>query len=238
MTNKAYEVRVPNSLMTHLDKEGPVKGEVEALSHPSGKPATGSVSRQALDWLIEQAGELTSAGSVGESKAAAKFAAEYRAVLEEDTSTANTATITAEPAKQNEETPAMADELDDIFKVTRSVSVEFDGVKYTAEVEDMSSLKEISEHMKALKDLEEKLQETRATIEAKLGDAGFKREQSFVTAQAVRRAPRARNTGATPDGIKPSDVREWAAANGVQVNDKGRVPQEITERYMKAKGLV
>lgn len=33
---------------------------------------------------------------------------------------------------------------------------------------------------------------------------------------------------------RPADVRAWAAENGVEVSDRGRVPQEVVDRYVAA----
>ncbi len=55
--------------------------------------------------------------------------------------------------------------------------------------------------------------------------------------------PRRRSTGAkrpdTPqpaDDMPPSSIREWAAANGIQVNARGRIPAKVVEQYRQAAG--
>ena len=47
-----------------------------------------------------------------------------------------------------------------------------------------------------------------------------------------RRAPRARASGRS--GESTSDVRQWARAQGMQVNDRGRIPAEVVEAYQAA----
>ena len=34
--------------------------------------------------------------------------------------------------------------------------------------------------------------------------------------------------------FEPKDVRQWAEANGIEVNSRGRIPAEIVERYRSA----
>ncbi len=47
-----------------------------------------------------------------------------------------------------------------------------------------------------------------------------------------RRTPAADANGhSEPD---PADVRAWAKREGIEVNDKGRVPEEVTNRYKLA----
>jgi len=43
------------------------------------------------------------------------------------------------------------------------------------------------------------------------------------------RGPRGRNNRPTSD--RPGQIREWARANGIQVNERGRVPAELAARY-------
>lgn len=45
---------------------------------------------------------------------------------------------------------------------------------------------------------------------------------------------RGRTQSTTDRGVKASAVREWATANGVEVNDRGRVPDSIVEQYEAA----
>src|SRR4051812_46209295 len=36
-------------------------------------------------------------------------------------------------------------------------------------------------------------------------------------------------------GIKPEDVRNWAKKNGIEVNDRGRVPDVLVQQYKDEK---
>jgi hypothetical protein len=48
----------------------------------------------------------------------------------------------------------------------------------------------------------------------------------------------ARRRGRRPaaGGINPVEVREWAKANNIDVNDRGRVPASVIARYREATG--
>ena len=46
-------------------------------------------------------------------------------------------------------------------------------------------------------------------------------------------AKRERNAGSSRD-FEPKDVRQWAEANGIEINSRGRIPAEIVERYRSA----
>lgn len=54
-----------------------------------------------------------------------------------------------------------------------------------------------------------------------------------AAARKVKGAKGAKGTKAPakPADGKPAKVREWAAANGVEVNEKGRVPASVVEAY-------
>lgn len=52
-------------------------------------------------------------------------------------------------------------------------------------------------------------------------------------AAAGRAKGRAAATAGNPD---TAEIRAWAKAQGMSVNDRGRVPQEIREAYENAKG--
>lgn len=41
---------------------------------------------------------------------------------------------------------------------------------------------------------------------------------------------------ATSTGPDPARVRKWAAMNGIEVNERGRIPKDIVERYEAANG--
>jgi hypothetical protein len=48
-----------------------------------------------------------------------------------------------------------------------------------------------------------------------------------------KRTPKKRTTGKR-QRPEPAKVREWAAKNGVEVADKGRIPQEVMDQYAAA----
>lgn len=52
-----------------------------------------------------------------------------------------------------------------------------------------------------------------------------------VTGKASGAARSRRSAGGGPD---PKAVREWAAANGIKVSDRGRVPADVIEQYLAA----
>jgi hypothetical protein len=51
-----------------------------------------------------------------------------------------------------------------------------------------------------------------------------------------RRAGQGRGRRPVSGGINPVEVREWAKANNVDVNDRGRVPASVITRYREATG--
>ena len=55
----------------------------------------------------------------------------------------------------------------------------------------------------------------------------------FITHGRKLGAKRERNADSSRD-FEPKDVREWAEANGIEVNSRGRIPAEIVERYRSA----
>jgi len=52
---------------------------------------------------------------------------------------------------------------------------------------------------------------------------------------AFGRTARRRQAGAA-DEADSTEVREWARKNGIEVKDRGRVPQDIVARYKAATG--
>ena len=47
----------------------------------------------------------------------------------------------------------------------------------------------------------------------------------------------ARNTGtATTNGLNPTEIREWAKANGFDIKERGRVPADVVTRFRSAAG--
>lgn len=51
-----------------------------------------------------------------------------------------------------------------------------------------------------------------------------------------RKVPRGRGPGSRgrSSGSSPTEIREWAKANGLEVNTRGRVPTHIKEAYEAA----
>ena len=49
-----------------------------------------------------------------------------------------------------------------------------------------------------------------------------------------RRAARRKSSGGSSSGTGTSEIREWARANGYEVNERGRISAEIKEAYEKA----
>lgn len=55
--------------------------------------------------------------------------------------------------------------------------------------------------------------------------------------QRRRRRRGAYAGGAAAFGIDPAEVRAWAEANGIPVNQRGKIKTETVERFREAKGL-
>ena len=62
--------------------------------------------------------------------------------------------------------------------------------------------------------------------------------QPYVSAaRPAAGAPRTtRRSSSKALGESPAEVREWARANGYQVNERGRIPANILAAYRAAKG--
>jgi hypothetical protein len=50
----------------------------------------------------------------------------------------------------------------------------------------------------------------------------------------VRRPGRSRGRRGKGDGPQPSEVREWAKSQGIEVRDRGRVPAELVVKFKAA----
>ncbi|GAB3276456.1 Lsr2 family protein [Sinomonas notoginsengisoli] len=76
---------------------------------------------------------------------------------------------------------------------------------------------------------------TRYEIDLSAFNAARLREAlaEFTSAARTASAPRARRTV-----LKPQQrvIREWAAAQGIAVNPRGRIPQAVVDQYMAAAG--
>ena len=74
-------------------------------------------------------------------------------------------------------------------------------------------------------------------------NAGYARELRGALARYVGAARRAGGGGRRPtrgwtqgagDALDPTEVREWAKAQGIEVKDRGRVPAELVARFKAA----
>lgn len=54
-----------------------------------------------------------------------------------------------------------------------------------------------------------------------------------ISTRAATR-PARRTSSSNGTGPSPKDVRAWAKANGIEVKDKGRVPEELIVRFQAA----
>lgn len=63
---------------------------------------------------------------------------------------------------------------------------------------------------------------------------GHARRVRGVGRQVSRVTPRARVVPQAPTAVDPRAVRRWAAAKGIPVNDKGRVPAAIVDQFVAA----
>lgn len=105
------------------------------------------------------------------------------------------------------------DDFDGTPANTRSFG--FDGVTYEIDLND--------EHFQELNDaLAPYLDKARR---ARGGNTGRRASSSPL---------RGRTQSTTDRGVKASAVRDWANANGVEVNERGRVPDSIVEQYEAA----
>ena len=59
-------------------------------------------------------------------------------------------------------------------------------------------------------------------------------EAGRKTSSSARRSGRRSGRRAAGDGPNPSQVREWAKAQGLAVNDRGRVPSELIVKFQAA----
>lgn len=53
--------------------------------------------------------------------------------------------------------------------------------------------------------------------------------------RAAAQRQSARRSAARTDGPSPSELREWARANGYQVSERGRISEQIREAYAAAR---
>jgi hypothetical protein len=63
-------------------------------------------------------------------------------------------------------------------------------------------------------------------------------DETFAPYIAVARretgSRRSSSRRSSPSGADPRAVREWAATNGIQVNQRGRIPHTIVDKYLAA----
>lgn len=87
----------------------------------------------------------------------------------------------------------------------------------------------------AAKRAEQAVQKVRDLIEADAGKAALRERAARLEAEL--RALKAEIRGGTTATVTRVDVkavREWAAANGVEVNPQGRIPKQVIEAYTEA----
>jgi hypothetical protein len=56
-----------------------------------------------------------------------------------------------------------------------------------------------------------------------------------TSGRAAPARPASRRSAAKGDGPSPSELREWARANGYQVSERGRISEQIREAYAAAR---
>ena len=69
------------------------------------------------------------------------------------------------------------------------------------------------------------------------GGRGSSFQSETFTTEAGRRVGGRKNTSAKPStttGVDPKAVREWARSQGIEVNEFGRIPRTIIEKYEAA----
>jgi hypothetical protein len=52
----------------------------------------------------------------------------------------------------------------------------------------------------------------------------------------AKRVARGSSTSKRPDGPTPSEIRDWAKAQGIEVSDRGRVPNDLIVKFQAAQG--
>jgi hypothetical protein len=83
---------------------------------------------------------------------------------------------------------------------------------------------------------------TEYEIDLNAGHAGALREALARYVSAARRAgggarrPARGGRRVPASGPNPTEVREWARAQGIEVKDRGRVPAELVARFKEATG--
>lgn len=61
-------------------------------------------------------------------------------------------------------------------------------------------------------------------------------EESFETLKELLKPYLIRPKGVSPKAARPRDVREWAKARGMEVPDRGRLPQSVIAAYTERAG--
>jgi hypothetical protein len=103
--------------------------------------------------------------------------------------------------------------IDDIDGTPASRTFEFavDGVNYEIDLNDSN----VDKFSAAVKDFVQNARRVSGRKRAGRG-AGSQRTSSLV------------------EGAKPQDVRRWAAEQGIEVSERGRIPREVMEAYSAA----
>jgi hypothetical protein len=76
--------------------------------------------------------------------------------------------------------------------------------------------------------------DTLAAFMAAIRDHEWESLRRLFTGEPAKEAKPKPADKPADDEPKPEVVREWAKAQGIAVKDKGRVPKEITERFIAA----
>lgn len=58
--------------------------------------------------------------------------------------------------------------------------------------------------------------------------------QPFVKVARKATTPRRRRSRAASSRERSADIRAWAKAHGIKVNERGRIPQQVVEQYEAA----
>lgn len=113
-------------------------------------------------------------------------------------------------------TVTLTDDIDDTLEADETVEFGIDGVNYEIDLAAENA---------------QKLRECIANyVESARKTAGRKR--------GARPASNTKKRGAPMDRSQSAAIREWARNSGMQVNDRGRISQDVVDAYNEAGGRV
>lgn len=55
-----------------------------------------------------------------------------------------------------------------------------------------------------------------------------------IEAVAIKPSSPSKPAAASKDGPTPKQIREWARANGIEIEEKGKIKQDVKDRYLAA----